>query len=387
MPRRKTYTYRLPFFTGLLLGFELLFWLLMGQLLWIFGVFSPESAAERLSFLNPQYGWFFLLLPFLIGVFLFQLFKRNQLVKQLGNVKTIQTFMRPVSTRKVFWRFFFIRNAIIFTIFALMQPALGSKSVEGQQNGVELIFAVDISNSMNTRDIQGGETRLEVAKRAMNQLVNQSTSSRVGLLIFAGNAYPQLPLTADKEAAKMYIDELNTSFISNQGTNISSALKKSSEFFSKQKTKKVLVLITDGEDHEGGMKEAYESIKEKGIDVLVLGIGTEEGGIVPINDTPNSVSLKDEMGRSVISKVNKEMLDEISKNLNGEVLLSNESFPNVSQFLTHINRSSSAKMVDLNFKVKENRYQWPLSIAILSIFLLLIGESVPLSKKKEANDA
>ena len=386
MPKRKrTYKYRLPFFGGIVLGSELLFWVVILQLMRIFGVFSTDSVGEVLSFLHLKYAWFFLLLPLLIGVFYYQIFKRNQMVDRLGSPKIQSTFLRRVSTTKVFWRFFFIRNALVFIIFALMQPVLGTKDVKGQSNGVELIFAVDVSNSMNTRDINGGETRLEVAKRTMNQLVNQSTSSRVGLLIFAGNAYPQLPLTADKEAAKMYIDELNTNFISNQGTNIAAALEESSIFFSNRKTKKVLVLITDGENHEGGMQEAYDALKDKNIDVLILGLGTEKGGIVPRSEAPNSVSLKDDLGRSVISKVNLKMLEDISNNLYGEVMLSNESFPNVSQFLTHINSSSSSNEVNLKFKVKENRYQWPLSVAILSIFLLFINESIPESKR-QTND-
>ena len=387
MPKRKiTYIYRLPIFAGLVLGFEIIFWLITWQLMSSFGVFSSDFSTEALSFLDSNYAWLFFLLPILITVFFYQLYKRNKLVDNFGSIKTLHTFLRPVSTRKVFWRYFFIRNAIVFTVFALMQPALGSKNVKGQTNGAELIFAVDISNSMNTRDITGGETRLEVAKRAMTQLVNQSASARVGLLIFAGNAYPQLPLTADKEAAKMYIDELNTSFISNQGTNISAALKESSRFFSKQETKKVLIIITDGEDHEGDMKEAYKAIKRKKIDVLILGIGTEKGGIVPMNEKLNSVSLKDELDRSVISKVNLTMLEEIAKNLNGTVTLSNESFPNVSDFLTQINSNSRTNIVDLNFKIKENRYQWPLLISILSILLLFIGESIPKSKNN-LNDA
>lgn len=386
MPKRKlTYRYRLPFFAGLVFGFEILFWFVAWQFLKIFGVFSPDSAAERLSFISPNYAWWFLLMPIILAVFFFQLYKRNQLVENIGSLNTLHTFLKPVYTKKVFWRYFFIRNAIVFSVFALMQPALGTKDVKGRTNGVELIFAVDISNSMNTRDIKGGETRLEVAKRVMNQMVNQSTSSRVGLLIFAGNAYPQLPLTADKEAAKMYIDELNTNFISNQGTNIASALKESSRFFSKQKSKKVLVLITDGEDHEGGMKEAYAEIKKKNIQVLILGIGTEEGGIVPRSAAPNSLSLKDDLGRSVISKVNLAMLEEIAGKLNGGLMLSNESFPNVSKFLTQINSTSATNTVNLNFKVKENRYQWPLSIAILSILILLIAESIPRSNKTKNN--
>ncbi len=367
---------------GLVIGFELFFWIVIWQLMRIIGVFEHSSVGERLTYLTPEYAWLFLSLSILIPVFFIQLHNRNKLVERLGNVKTIQTFMRPVATRRVFWRYFFIRNAFVFIIFALMQPVLGTRDMKGQSSGVELIFALDISNSMNTRDIKGGETRLEVAKRAMNQLVNQSSASRIGLMVFAGNAYPQLPLTADKKAAKMYIDELNTNFISNQGTNISAALKESSKFFSKEKIRKVLVLITDGEDHEGGMESAYTAINDKNIEVLILGIGAEEGGIVPRSDAPNDVSLKDDLGRSVISKVNTEMLDNIGNRLDSKVIVSNESFPNVSEFLTQLNKSSGDNTVNLSFRVKENRYQWPLSLAILSILILFIKESRPDKKEK-----
>jgi len=373
----KTFKYRMPLFLSSVLILELAFWLLAWQMLKIFGVFSSHEGGEHLMFLYPKYAWWFLIVPFLMGVFIYQLYKRNQLVEGLGNMKTLRTFMRTVSTKNVFIRYFFIRNVFVFAVFALMQPAFGTKTLKGTSSGVELIFAVDISNSMNTRDITGGETRLTVAKRAMNQLVNNSTASRVGLLIFAGNAYPQLPLTADKEAAKMYIDELNTSFISNQGTNMSAALEEASNFFSKEKSKKVLVLITDGEDHEGGMEKAYADIQKKNINVFVLGIGTEKGGIVPESEVPNALSLKDEMGRSVISKVNYQMLEEIAKELNGEVLLSNESFPNVSKFLTQINTSSGTNTVDLEFKVNENKYQWPLGFALLSLLILMVWEAAP----------
>ena len=381
MPRRKSYIYRLQSFAGLVFGFELFFWIVIWQLMRISGVFTASSAGERLTFLNPNYAWLFTCLIVLITVFLQQLYKRNSLIEKIGNPKTIVTFLRPVSTMNVFWRYFFIRNAIVFIIFALMQPVLGTKDVKGQSTGVELLFALDVSNSMNTRDTQGGETRLEVAKRAMNQIVNQSSASRVGLLIFAGNAYPQLPLTADKRSAKMYIDDLSTNFVSNQGTNIAAALKESSKFFSQEKLRKVLVLVTDGEDHEGGMESAYSAIKDKNIEVLILGIGTEEGGIVPRSGAVNDVSLKDELGRSVISKVNQDMLEMVGSELNAEVVVSNESFPNVSKFLTHINKTSGANSVNLNFKVKENRYQYPLSLAILSVFVLFIMESRPNRKK------
>src|SRR5690554_3263860 len=197
MPKRKkTYKYRIRFFASLVAISEILFWLIFWQIMRIFGVFTEHSGVETLTYLKPNYAWFFLLILLLFIVFVIQFRKRNKLVEQLGVPKTLHTFLKPVYTRKSFIRFFLIRNAIVFSVFALMQPVLGTKMVKGQSNNVELIFAVDISNSMNTRDIVGEETRLDVAKRAMNQIVNQSNAARVGLLIFAGSAYPQLPLTA-----------------------------------------------------------------------------------------------------------------------------------------------------------------------------------------------
>src|SRR5690554_2008832 len=183
MPK-KEFKYNLSLFVGFLIALELLFWVIIWQLFNIFGVFSPQTeGGEQLHFLHSHYAWWLILLPILIAIFLLQLFRRNQLVENLGNIKTLRTFIRPVSTKKVFIRYFLIRNALVFSVFALMQPALGTKSVKGTTTGIEMIFSVDLSNSMNTRDIQGGETRLTVAKRVMNQMINQSSASRWGLLI------------------------------------------------------------------------------------------------------------------------------------------------------------------------------------------------------------
>lgn len=378
----KKFKYNRPVLIGSIVVWELVFWVLIWQLLRIFGVFSKSTVGDQFVFLKPDYGWWCLVIvPVLIAIFLFQVEKRNRLVNRLGDNKTIHSFLNSVSSFRLFWRYFFIRNVFVFTVFALMQPAYGTKTVHGETTGVELIFAVDVSNSMNTRDIKGGESRLTVAKRAMTEMVNQSSASQVGLVIFAGDSYPELPLTPDIDMVKMYIDHLNTSLISNQGTNISAALKSASKFFTKEETRKVLVLITDGEDHEGDMKSAYASLKDKNVLALILGIGTEKGGIVPNDENPHSPPLKDDLGRVVVSKVNFQMIKDIAKELNGNYLLSNESFPNVSQFLTEINNSSDTNTVDLTFEVKKNRYQWPLGLALFSLIVLLAWESLPRKRR------
>lgn len=380
---KNNFKYRPLRFLLFILSGEVIFWLLTWQLLLLFGVFSKESIGERLMFMDPNYAWIaFVSIPILIAVFSLQMYLRNYRVNQFNDDKVISSFLAPVSTKHLFIRYVFIRNIIVFGVFALMQPVLGTKTVEGQNRGVELMFVVDISNSMNTRDIKEGETRLTAAKRAMTQTINQTAVSRVGLLIFAGSAYPQMPLSSDLEMAKTYINELSTNLISNQGTNIASALHKTSGFYSKDRSKKVLMLITDGEDHEGGMEEAYAEIKKKNIETFVLGIGTEKGGLVLESDGPGATPMRDEFGNVVISKVNKKMLQEIANGLGGKVLLSNASFPNLSQFLTLINTSSETNIVNLEFKIKENRYQWPLGVSLFLIVVLFLWESFP-SKERE----
>lgn len=375
---RKRFKYRIRLFFASALIWELLFWVIGWQILSVLGLFTTHSTGERLQFLYPNYGWWTLfIIPLIFGVFLYQMTRRNQLVDQLGITKVTETFLHPISTITVFLRFFLIRNALVFILLALMQPAFGTKTIQGKSSGVDLVFAVDVSNSMNTRDIKGGESRLTVAKRVMGQVINQSSVGRVGLLAFAGSAYPQLPLTADVGAAKMYVDALSTSLISNQGTNIAEALVEVNQFFNDQKSRKVLFLITDGEDHEGGVANAYKNLQEKKVEVFVLGIGTEKGGVVPRSDRESAPPMKDELGKVAVSMVNLRMLKEITNELNGKMQLTNESFPNISQFLTQINSETGTKSVDLEFEVKENRYQLPLSIALLLLLVLFVWESVP----------
>lgn len=379
----KKYTYRNRAWLLATLGWEVVFWTLFFAIVEVLGVFSRSRGEERLEFLQPDYGWLFLLIPILGAAFGWTMYQRHRLVSRLPEPGLVSTFLRPVSTMQTFWRYFFLRNALAFLVVALMQPAFGSKEVKATANGVELIFAVDISNSMNTRDIEDGSTRLTAAQRAMHQFVNQSSAAKIGLLVFAGNVYPQLPLTADKSAAKMHIDELSTSMISNQGTNIAAVLEESKDFFSGDDLKKTLVLISDGEDHEGGLDVILDELADKNIQLLVLGIGSEKGGLVPRSEAVTNQYFKDDLGRTVISKVDRSMIADIARQAEGDHIISSAAFPNVNQLLTQINSSKSTKEVDLEFNVKENRYQWPLFAGLLMLFLLLIGELISWKMKEK----
>ncbi|MDX1651116.1 MAG: VWA domain-containing protein [Brumimicrobium sp.] len=374
MGKKEWYKYNIRAAIISVLSWEVLFWILLYQILNLLGVFNENMKGEKVEFLTPGYAWFLLIIPLLMFIFFSHLGQRNRFIDKLGGEKVVRTFLNPVSTLGAFTRFFLIRNALVFVILALMQPAFGNKKVQAQTSDVELVFAVDVSNSMNAQDMSGDVSRIEAAKRAMVQFVNQASAGKIGILVFAGSVYPQLPLTADKSAAKMYIEDLSTNIMSNQGTDIGAALRESSEFFTEDKVKKVVVLITDGEDHEGGLQSAYEALNESGIKLLILGLGSEKGALVPKSDTPGSGYLKDDLGRSVISKLNKGMIREIAKESGGAYHISNESFPIISDLLTQINSKNASNTVDLEFEVKENRYVWPLTLGLIFLMILFIWE-------------
>lgn len=362
--------------------YELVFWPVVWQFLKLLD-FSSDYASEKVVFISPSAAWYLLLIPVFWLFYFIRIFGRNRYVHSLPSAQLVSTFLQPVSSTLSFVRYFLIRNVLVFLVIAAMQPSFGAKTIQGKLSGVELVFVVDVSQSMNVSDMSGGKIRLDVAKRAMHQFVNQTSSAKVGLLIFAGSVYPQLPLTADKYAAKMYIDELATDLISNQGTNIGLALSHAADFFSEEKFKKVIVLISDGEDHEGGVDQALSKIREKEIELIVLGLGSQSGGLVPVDvNSPSSGYVKDPAGRAVNSKIDAKMLTSIAEKAKGKSIVSSEAFPNLTPLLTQINNLKSTKPVDLEFEVKENRYRVPLSVALVSLLLLMVVDVTVMMRGK-----
>lgn len=367
----------------MLLISEVFFWILGYFTLQIFGFFSSGKVGEKLVFISPNYQYWFILIPILFVLFFLILKRRNRMVEENAHTSLSSSYLSPISNSGTFLRFLLIRNIVAFLILAAMQPAFGSKKVNGKVNGVELVFAVDISVSMNTQDMDGRNSRLDIAKRTINQFINLTNSGKVGMVVFAGSAYPQLPLTADFDAAKMYADEISTDFISNQGTNIGLALEMSQDFFTKEKTRKVIVLITDGEDHEKGVGEAIETLNKKGIELGVLGLGSSAGGLIPINIRNKAAGyIKDDYGKTIVSKVNEDMLKDLAIKAKGELVISADDFPNVSSLLAQINSLETTKSIEIEFEVEENRYTIFLFIAILLLIALIVIEEFSKMKIK-----
>lgn len=374
------YTYRLKGILGGIFLWEAVFWLILWALFGIMGYFGSE-ANDHVDFKTPQALWLLLLLIPVTLVYLYNLNRANRIFLQSGEQVRKHMF-QPVSSMGSFFRFFLFRNAFVFLILAMAQPAFGSKRVSGTVQSMELVICLDISNSMNTKDIDPELSRLSIAKRAITELINNMHGEKIGVCVFANSSFTQLPITLDYHAAKMYINDIETSMISSQGTNIKAALETSQEMFSdNKKSTKGIILVTDGENHEENPDEVLKDIKEKQIQLVVLGLGTREGGLVPKNpDRPELGYKSTALGTRVLSKVNPQFIADIASKGGGYSTISDDPFPDLNGLLKQINRMKRTKLDAMEFDVKEDRYQIPLAISLLFWALFLSWSASVLSK-------
>lgn len=368
------YTYRLRNFLIALLGWEAIFWGLSFLLLLGFGYFDELSSELKLEFKAEQALWLLCLLPILLYIFARFLLSKNQLASRFETLAVRKSLWLPIDEKTTFLKFFFFRNAFVFLVFSLAQPVMGTKKVDGFKENTELLIALDISSSMNTKDIDGQLSRLQIAKRAMIQMINNLRGEKLGIVVFAGQAYAHLPLTLDYDAAKMYVNEIETTMISNQGTNLPNALQSSQLMYSKSNARRLLVLLTDAENHEVGVEEAMQSVVANNIQVAVFGIGTSKGGLIPNHPKKPQLGYKvSEKGKLIVSKLNRSLIQDIAKQSTGIYAISTNAFPDLTgllQELKHKVKHSETQKMQLD--VKYNRYQIPLFLAFLNWLLFVV---------------
>jgi Ca-activated chloride channel family protein len=347
-----------------ILLWELIFALFALGCYFIFDYSVGNSSGLQFRFKNAESLWLLvLLMPFSI-LFILQVRAHNKRNDSIPP-QLIRLLLQPVSDLRVFLKYFFLRNGIVFLIVAMAQPSFGNKKVSGTIRSMEIALCLDVSNSMNAKDITNDASRLDVAKRAMSELINRLSGEKIGVTLFAGNAFVQLPLTTDYDAAKMFIEEIETGMISKQGTNFSDALLTTTQMFSPSKTSKVILLVTDGEDHEEYPKEALEKIREANIHLCALGLGSQNGGPIPLDPLRPEIGYKKtESGQLIISKMNPELIESIANDADGLAQISSDPFPDLTGMLTEINQMKRTKLRDLEFEIQENRYQLPLGISI-----------------------
>ena len=344
--------------------------LILGGLNYYFS--QTPQGKSTLIFTKPAYLYMFWIIPITYLAYYRNQRIKETLKKQYGSPlynKETSPFITTVSQ-------FFLTLSICFLIIALAQPVFGKKKVKGVSKSLEIAICLDISNSMNVRDLQG-QSRIEVAKRTIGGLINQLSGEKIGLCVFAGDAMVQLPLTSDYQTAQLFTEEIQSSYISNQGTNIIEALETSVLMFSKNNEPKCILMISDGEDHENQQSEIYNFIREQQIAFYGIGIGSTNGGPIPEDpQDPNSANKRDANGFTVNSAPNPSFIKDLANRLNGTAIITSEAYPDLDAILTEINHAKSTKSRNLDFEIKASIYEYAVLLALISLSGWILAKGI-----------
>lgn len=322
-------------------------------------------------FAYPEYLWLLWLLPLLVAVWTAagQLARRR--LSRFGRLETIRPLMPDASTGRRRLKFILYLTAFALLTLALARPQLGSKLREVESRGIEMMLVVDVSNSMLAEDFQ--PNRLERTKYAIDKLFDGLKQDRVGLVVFAGDAVVQLPITSDYRMAKAFAKRIDPSLVPVQGTAIGKALSQALMSFSgetEENHSRVVILITDGENHEDDALAAARHAAEMGIRIYTIGIGTPEGAPIQIGGE----FIKDEKGDMVVSKLNEEMLAQIADITGGAYVRSSKQSIGLDEIVKSINEMEQSELSVMRFEEFNEQYQYLLLAAIvllLAEFLLL----------------
>ena len=267
-----------------------------------------------MKFANPEFLYLLIVLPLLLAVYIYSNYRRLKNLKEYGDTELLKNLMPDVSSYRPGIKFWLSMFAITFLIVVLARPQFGSKKETVTRQGIETVIALDISNSMLAEDI--APNRLEKAKNIISKLIDKFENDKVGLIVFAGDAFVQLPITNDFISAKMFLESITPSLISRQGTDIGAAINLAMKSFTpNEEVGKAIIVITDGENHEGGAEDAAKAASEKGIAVYMLGVGTADGAPIPTGNA--NEYRKDKDGNIVMTRLNEEMSQNIARAGNG----------------------------------------------------------------------
>ena len=319
-----------------------------------------------------------IIIPILWIIFLLARRNRQKAIKTFGELSVIQQLMPHVSKSKSNWKFILVCIGLSFLIAGAAGPQFGSKLEEVKREGIEIIIALDVSNSMMAEDIK--PNRLERAKQAISRLVEKLQDDRIGLLVFAGDSYIQIPITSDYISAKMFLETINTDIVPKQGTAIGSAIELGMRSFSPEtEASKVLVIITDGENHEDDAVKAAEAATEKGITVYTIGMGSPNGSPIPVYTSAGKSFRKDNQGNTVISKLDEETLNKIAVAGNGKYILASNSNVGLNKLFDELKELETAEFDSKVYTEYEDRFQYLIGIA----FLLLLIEVFTIERKSK----
>jgi Ca-activated chloride channel homolog len=321
-------------------------------------------------FAHPEYLFLLLIVPLLVGIFIYTTYLKKKKIKQFGNPELLAELMPNVSAFRPQFKFYIQLTAIIFMIIVMAQPQFGTKMEKESKKGIEVMIALDVSNSMMAQDIQ--PSRLEKAKQVLSKLVDGMVNDKVGLVVFAGDAYIQLPITVDYVSAKMFMSSISPKLVPRQGTAIGSAVDLCIKSFGeKSEAGRAIIVITDGENHEDDAVGAAKLALDNGVAVHVIGMGKPEGAPIPVEGTMSF--WKDKEGNVVVSKLNEDMCQKIATAGGGTYVRadnSNSAYKVISNELDKLAKS------DINTQVFSDYNEQFQSFALLALILLFIDSFI-----------
>lgn len=316
-------------------------------------------------FENPIYLWLLVVIPLLALVRFWGWRQRVRKLRKFGDPELLKELMPDVSKYRPSVKFWLLQAALALLIVMLARPQMGTKISREKRNGIETIICLDISNSMLSEDVV--PSRLQKSKMLVENLVDHFTNDKIGLIVFAGDAFVQLPITSDYVSAKMFLQNIEPSLIDMQGTNIARALSLASNSFTQQeKIGRAIILITDGEDHEGGALEAAAAAKKKGMNVFILGVGDTKGS--PIPDGQGGY-MRDEGGNVVMTALNEQMCQQVAQAGSGKYIHvdnTSEAQETLNDELTRLQKGETDSVI---YSEYDEQFQ---AFGIIAILLLII---------------
>lgn len=333
---------------------------------------------EMFRFANIELLWGLLIIPLLALIFAWSRIARKNALKRFGKQETISVLMPFASKSRPVFKFIILMLALAFFIVGAARPQFGSKLKKVKREGVELMIALDVSNSMMAEDIE--PNRLERAKRAISRLVDRLSDDKIGLIVFAGDAYMQLPITSDYNSAKLFLNSVNTQIVPTQGTAIGTAIQMGIRSFTPEgQANKAIIVITDGENHEDDPVAATQEAVEKGIVVHTIGMGLPSGSPIPVLKGGQKDYMKDKNGEVVITKLNETMLEKIATTGNGIYVRANNAQVGLNALFDEINKLEKEEMETLVYSEYDDQFQYFFAIGLL----LLLLEFVILERKNK----
>lgn len=323
-------------------------------------------------FAEPEMFYLLLLVPLSVWLYVVAMSARARRIRRFGNPATVAALIPDASPRRVRNKFILMLLAIAFIVTALARPQSGSKLRERETSGVEMMLVVDVSNSMMAQDFT--PTRLDRTKAAINRLLNDTEQDKVGLVVFAGDAYVQLPVTADYNTARTFADRLSPDMVTKQGTAIGAAIDlAANSYSSKSEEGNVMIIISDGENHEDDALAAAQAAADRGIVIYTIGIGTPDGSPIQMGGD----YIKDENGEMVLSKLDETMLQQVALTTEGAyVRATNQAF-GLAEIVERIRQTEGGRHTEPVFEQYDEYFQWLLGLGLL----LLIADTIMLSRR------